>query len=223
MLHACFGALRVLAVLIDADNLSANNATRIIDWCRARGPLLAVRLFGNFASNQNAEWAEIARLYGFEIVFQTTGGTGKNSTDIALVIHAMDLMHEGVVTGFCLASNDRDFVPLATRLRRSGRKVLAIGERLDERLKSACHDFFEIPLAAKPKSVAVPPLVAAYRRVAQNQPNMRLGQLAQLLRVHAPEVVPTGAGKLRKSLRESGWFAEEGSGAGLTIVLKPPA
>ena len=222
MLPACLGRLQLIAVLIDADNLSADLATRIVDWCRGKGPLLAVRLFGNFAGNRNADWCEVARKAGFELVFQPTGGTGKNSTDIALAIPAMDLMYEGVATGFCLASNDRDFVPLATRLRRSGRKVFAVGERLDDRLKSTCHDFLQIATAPR-VAKDVPPLVAAFRQVAHDNGRISLGELGKLLRTHAPEVVPTGAGRLRKSLRESGWFTEEGAGPGLTIVLKRKA
>jgi hypothetical protein len=204
----------MIAVLIDADNLPADQAGRILDWCRSKDELLAVRLFGNFAGNRSAQWCEVARLRGLELIFQPNGGAGKNSTDIALTIHAMDLLQEGVATGFCIASNDRDFVPLATRLRRSGRKVFGVGEKLDDRLKSVCHDFLEMR--------DVPPIVAAYRKVARNNSRMPLSQLAQLLRAHEPQVVPSGAGKLRKTLLESGWLAEEGSGPALTIVLRGP-
>lgn len=218
------GMFHVIALLIDADNLSAKLAATILDWCRSKGPILAVRVFGSFEANRNADWCEIARDCGFELVFQPNGGTGKNSTDIALTIHAMDLLQEAVVTAFCLASNDRDFVPLATRLRRSGRRVFAVGERLDDRVKSNCHDFLQIATAPKPvKLPDVPPIVAAFRQVAKNSSSMPLGQLAQLLRAHAPHIVPTGAGRLRRSLNASGWFEEEGEGNALVIRLKRSA
>jgi hypothetical protein len=202
----------LIAVLIDADNLSADLAARIIDWCRSRGTLLGVQVFGNFAGNCNAEWAETSREQGFDIVFQPNGGTGKNSTDIALVIRAMDLMHEGIATGFCIASNDRDFVPLASRLRRAGRRVYGVGQALDDRLKANCHDFLELR--------EIPPIVAAFLDISGGKSRMALAEVGSLLHKHAPEIVPTGAGKLRKSLRDSGWFNEEGTGSALAIVLK---
>src|SRR5690606_17542825 len=122
-----------------------------------------IRIFGDFGAGRCAEWCELARARGFELTFQPNGGARKNSTDIALAIHAMDLLHEGVVRVFCLASSDRDFVPLATRLRRSGRKVLIAGAGLDARMVGACDDYLEM----RPP-VPEPPLVAAFRQVAQD-------------------------------------------------------
>ena len=222
----------MLAVLIDADNLSADLATKILDWCRSKAPLLAVRVFGDFSSNRNAEWCELARRNGYELVFQPNGGTGKNSTDIALTINAMDLLQEGVATAFCLASNDRDFVPLASRLRRSGRTVFAAGQKLDHRVKANCHDYLQIAAVPKVAKVVampaaplanVPPLVAAFRKVSNGSDRLSLSQLSNLLRVHSPEIVPKGSGKLRKTLLESGWFEEKGKGSQLTISLKRQA
>jgi len=212
----------MIAVLIDADNVSAKLATTILDWCRTKEPALAVRIFGDFASNKNSEWCNIARHHGYALVFQPNGGTGKNSTDIALTIQAMDLLQDGVVTAFCLASNDRDFVPLATRLRLAGRKVFAVGARLDDRMKLNCHDFLQIAALASPAPIPedVPPLVMAYRQVVQAE-SIPLAALGQLLRKHAPQAVPSG--KLRTALRDSGWFAEVGSRNDLKIVLKRQA
>ena len=214
----------MIAVLIDADNLPADMSNRILDWARAQGPLLAVRVFGDFGQNRNAGWCDVARRQGLELVFQPNGGTGKNSTDVVLAIEAMDLLQESVATGFCLASSDRDFVPLATRLRRAGRRVYVVGKALDNRMKLVCHGFLELAGTKPPSSVISSPtieepsIVATFRRIAEGRDYIALGEFGKALRRHTPQDVP--AGKLRKTLKNSGWFEERGSGNSLTIDLK---
>jgi hypothetical protein len=183
--------------------------------------LAVIRLFGDFSGGRLAEWAEFSRARGLEVVSQPNGGAGKNSTDIALTIGAMDLLHEGIVRTFVLASSDRDFIPLALRLRRSGRRVLIATERVDSRIDGICHEVLklhcEVAPAPKPQ---VPPIVAAYRKVAEGKDQMPLAALGALLRKHTPAVAPAGAGKIRKALRESEWFDERGEGNALMIVLR---
>lgn len=184
--------------------------------------MAVIRLFGDFSGGRLSDWAEFARAQGVEIVSQPNGGAGKNSADIALTIGAMDLLHEGVAGTFVLASNDRDFVPLALRLRRSGRRVLLATEKVDSRVEAVCHEVLELrrEAAPAPKPPVVPPIVAAYRKVAEGKEQMPLAVLGALLRKHAPAVVPAGAGQVRKALRDSGWFDESGEGNALTIVLR---
>jgi hypothetical protein len=186
--------------------------------------LAVIRLFGDFSGGRLSEWAEFARGQGVEIVSQPNGGAGKNSADIALTIGAMDLLYEGVAGTFVLASNDRDFVPLALRLRRSGRRVLLATEKADSRVEAVCHEVLElrreVAPAPKPTKVVVAPIVAAYQKVADGKEQMPLAVLGALLRKHAPAVVPAGAGKVRKALRDSGWFDESGEGNTLTVVLR---
>ena len=209
----------MLALLIDAENLRAGHSAAIVAWARSHGDLAVIRLFGDFSGGRLSEWAEFARGQGVEIVSQPNGGAGKNSADIALTIGAMDLLYEGVAGTFVLASNDRDFVPLALRLRRSGRRVLLATEKVDSRVEAVCHEVLELQreIAHKP---TVPPIVAAYQQVAGGKAQMPLAELGSLLRKHAPAVVPAGAGKVRKALRDSGWFDESGEGNALTIVLR---
>lgn len=123
-----------LAVLIDADNMPAEHAPEVMRRARLWGDVSIVRLFGDFSGNRLADWRELAHNNGYETVLQLNGGKGKNSTDIALTIHAMDLLHDGAVDCFCLASNDRDFLPLAARLRGAGKRVYAVCTKLDQRM-----------------------------------------------------------------------------------------
>lgn len=214
----------MLALLIDADNLSATHADAILQWCNKLDRHVTVRIFGDFANGRGAEWTRIAQARGLELAFQPNGGAGKNSTDIALTIGAMDLHYENVVRGFCIASNDRDFVPLATRLRRSGRRIYAIGERLQDAMRAVCHETHTLP--RKLASVSIPedepPLVQAFRKIAGEADRMSLAACGDLLRKHDPTAIPDGL-KTRTALRKSGWFTEVGSGNNLTVVLKRPA
>ena len=169
----------MLALLIDAENLSAEYAPQILSWARSRGPLIVVRLFGDYLEGRLADWCSFAREHGLEIAFQPSGGARKNSTDIALTIQAMDLLHEGVVSAFCLASSDRDFLPLAARIRRAGKSVYVVGRNLDERMRSAGHDFLDLkPIEG--------PFLRAFREASAGIGTMPLSGAAKLLRQFEP-------------------------------------
>ena len=205
-----------IAVLIDTENIGVAHAAAILSYVRQHGDATVVRLFGDFTRNGSASWLELARSNGFATILQLSSGAGRNATDIALVIDAMDLLFAGSADAFCLVSDDRDFIPLAVRLRAAGKRVYAVCKTVDPRLKRVCTDV--LPLLDEE-----PPIVQAFRAVAGGDTEMNFAKLAQLLRRHAPEQVPTGAGKLRKALLETGWFREQGAAATLSLVLRRPA
>ncbi len=215
-----------LAVLIDADNIAVEFATAILERARTWGSVSIVRLFGDFTANRHAAWCELARDFGYETVLQLSGGKGKNSTDITLTIHAMDLLHRNAVDGFCVVSNDRDFLPLAARLRGAGKRTYAICRQLDERMTFSFTEAFAlVPAAPEPRSpVLEAPIVAAFRAVSGGSGELTLAAAGSLLRKHAPQLF-VGAGKnggLRKLLRESGKFVEFGEGSRLGVRLRTP-
>ena len=215
-----------LAVLIDAENIEVSHAPSVLEHARKLGDLNVVRLFGDFTEVRMSGWLDLARAKGFQPVLQLNGGRGKNSTDIALAIDAMDILHAGAIDDFCLVSDDRDFVPLATRLRASGHRVHAICKRADARMSSVCSQVIELVKTVnapvvEPKATAEPPIVSAFRAISESHEEMTLSQVGTALRKHAPDLVPApGSGKLRKVLMETGWFAETGSGGALRIRLK---
>jgi NYN domain len=205
-----------LALLIDAENIEVALEAEIIAHAKAMGDLNIVRIFGDFTEARMTGWLEAARAKGYQPTLQFNGGRGKNSTDIALTIDAMDILHSGAVEAFCIVSDDRDFLPLAIRLRAAGRRVFAICKTADERMRSVCTDV----IALKPK-VTDPPIVTAFRAVSGSALEMTLSQAGLALRRHAPELMgAVGKGKLRKVIVESGRFVEIGSGPGLRIRLK---
>ena len=131
-----------LAVLIDADNTSAKWADAIFEEIATLGEASVRRIYGDFSGPQLRGWEKkLARLA--LIPHQQFAYTkGKNSSDIALVIEAMDLMHTGRFDGFVLVSSDSDFARLASRLREQGLQVFGIGRRnTPEAFRKACKRF----------------------------------------------------------------------------------
>jgi hypothetical protein len=120
---------RKLAILIDADNASPRILKGLFEEVASIGEASVRRIYGDFSGARLKCWADV--LSGYAIVphqnFSNT--TGKNASDIALVIDAMDLLHTGRIDGFCLVSSDSDFTRLASRIREQGIDVYGFGER----------------------------------------------------------------------------------------------
>lgn len=131
-----------LAVLIDADN--ANPA--IIDGLLAEIARLGVasvkRIYGDWTTPNLGQWKQTLLEHSIQPIQQFRYTTGKNATDSAMIIDAMDLMYTGTFSGFCLVSSDSDFTRLASRIRESGRSVYGFGEKKTPRpFVSACDRF----------------------------------------------------------------------------------
>ena len=206
-----------IAVLIDAENIAVQHAAAIAARVAALGDPHIVRLFGDFTEQRLAGWLDVARANGYQPVLQLSGGKARNSTDIALVIDAMDILHSTVTDAFCLVSDDRDFLPLATRLRAAGKRVHVICKSSDARLGSVCSSVHELA-----PRLPEPPIVAAFRKIAAGRAEMGLSEAGKLLREHLPGVIPTsGKSPLRKSLEATGRFAFDGTGSAIRVRLKP--
>jgi len=119
----------LLAVLIDADNTSPRYAKAIFDEIAALGEASVRRCYGDFSSNQMNGWTKVQADFGLVPHHQPANTVGKNASDIALVIDAMDILHSGRFNGFVLVSSDSDFTRLASRIREQGLDVFGIGQR----------------------------------------------------------------------------------------------
>ena len=120
--------LRRFAVLIDADNTSPRIAAGLFEEIAKFGEASVRRIYGDFSSPRMKSWADILQKYAIDPYQQFAYTTGKNASDIALVIDAMDLLHSGRFDGFCLVSSDSDFTRLASRLREEGADVYGFGD-----------------------------------------------------------------------------------------------
>ena len=131
-----------LAVLIDADNTSAKIADRLFEEIAQLGEASVRRIYGDFTRAGLRGWTDILAKHAIIAHQQFAYVTGKNASDIALVIDAMDLMHSGRFEGFCLISSDSDFTRLAARIREQGLDVFGFGERkTPESFRQACRRF----------------------------------------------------------------------------------
>lgn len=146
-----------LAVLIDADNASPKIADGLFDEIAKIGEASLRRIYGDFSTGQLKGWSEILARHAILPQQQFAYTIGKNSSDIALVIDAMDLLHSGRFDGFCLVSSDSDFTRLAARIREQGVDVYGIGQaKTPESFRQACTRFIFTenftPVPAEPGS-----------------------------------------------------------------------
>jgi uncharacterized protein (TIGR00288 family) len=138
-----------IAVLIDTENIAAKNIDAILDKASLEGIATIKRIYGDFSSESKAPqakaWNKEVAEHALMQVQQLQNSKGKNSSDSALIIDAMDLMYSGHVDAFCLVSNDSDFTRLANRIRESGIDVIGIGTAPGVSSKSfvnACTKFY---------------------------------------------------------------------------------
>jgi hypothetical protein len=118
-----------LAVLIDADNIPYANVKGMIEEIAKYGTPTFKRIYGDWTKPTVSGWKSVLLENAITPVQQYSYTRGKNSTDSAMIIDAMDILYSGKVDGFCIVSSDSDFTRLATRLREAGMKVIGIGER----------------------------------------------------------------------------------------------
>ena len=130
------------AILIDADNISDKYIKIVIDEAANYGVATYKRIYGDWTSPQLASWKSVL-LENSIIPMQQYGyTTGKNATDSAMIIDAMDILYSRTVDGFCIVSSDSDFTRLASRLRESGMQVVGMGEsKTPKPFISACNQF----------------------------------------------------------------------------------
>ncbi len=217
----------LLAVLIDADNTSSKAAQAIFTEIATLGEAGVRRIYGDFSSPRLKSWSD--QLAGLAIVAhqQFANTTGKNASDIALVIDAMDLLHSDRFDGFVLVSSDSDFTRLASRIREQGLDVYGIGERkTPEAFRRACKRFIFIEnLLAAPRSAeggegagetgspqgameALPLIEKAIAALGEDTEWHNLGRIGQQLIASNPDFDPRnfGSSKLGQLIEQTGQF-----------------
>jgi uncharacterized LabA/DUF88 family protein len=136
-----------LAVLIDSDNTTAGHTAELLDEIAKYGTPTVKRAYGDWTTTNLAGWKAQLLSHAIQPVQQFAYTTGKNSTDSALIIDAMDLLYAGNLEGFVIVSSDSDFTRLATRLRESGLTVYGLGRRTTPAaFVAACDRFIYLDL-----------------------------------------------------------------------------
>ena len=135
------------ALLIDADNVSAKYIKPILDELSKYGNVTYKRIYGDWTKTNNASWKEELLQNSITPIQQFSYTTGKNATDSAMIIDAMDMLYTSQLEGFCLVSSDSDFTKLASRLRESGKTVIGMGEdKTPSPFRKACDIFTVLEL-----------------------------------------------------------------------------
>ena len=136
-----------LAVLIDADNIPANYVKEMLEEIAKYGNPTIKRIYGDWTKPNLAKWKGLLLENAITPIQQYAYTSGKNATDSAMIIDAMDILYSGKVNGFCLVSSDSDFTRLATRLREAGMQVFGIGEKkTPEPFIVACDKFIYLEI-----------------------------------------------------------------------------
>ena len=130
------------ALLIDGDNVSNEHIKTILEELAPHGVITYKRIYGDWTQPNLGGWKNILLEYSITPIQQYAYTKGKNATDSAMIIDAMDILYSGKVDGFCLASSDSDFTRLASRLREAGMTVIGMGKKQTPRpFVSACSSF----------------------------------------------------------------------------------
>jgi len=149
------GRQKRLAVLIDADNAQAGIIKNLLDEVAKYGIASVKRIYGNWTTPQLQPWKDVLLSHSIVPIQQFGYSTGKNATDSALIIDAMDLLHAGNLDGFCIVSSDSDFTRLASRIRESGLVVFGFGERKTPKpFVDACDKFIFTEILRSPEAAA---------------------------------------------------------------------
>lgn len=233
-----------LAVLIDADNASARICTRLFEEIAKIGEASVRRIYGDFSGTRLKSWTDVLSAHAIRAQQNFAYTTGKNASDIALVIDAMDLLHTGRFDGFCLVSSDSDFTGLAARIREQGIDVYGFGEqKTPESFRQACRRFIYTenllpeapatdaperadlrPAASKqPPTSAVPLIRKAIAQLDDEGGWVLLGRVGQRLAELASDFDPRTYGQVKLSdlVEKSGAFESRRTEAGhVQIRLK---
>ncbi|OSP56788.1 NYN domain-containing protein [Pseudoruegeria sp. SK021] len=215
---------KLLAVLIDADNVPASYAEAIFEEISSFGEASIRRIYGDFARDGLKGWSKKLAQLAIVPIQAPSNTRGKNSSDIALVIDAMDILHTGRFDGFVLVSSDSDFTRLASRIREQGIDIYGMGEqKTPESFRRACKRFIYVenlsrdpsdpdpepalPGALEPAGVARklqpldarPLILRAMDAIEQDDEWYSLGQIGQYITAGNPDFDARNYGKKKLS------------------------
>lgn len=187
-----------LAVLIDADNVPYANVKEMFEEIAKYGIPTFKRIYADWTKPTVSGWKNVLLENAITPVQQYSYSTGKNSSDSALIIDAMDILYTGKVDGFCIVSSDSDFTRLATRLREAGMMVIGIGEKktLNPFIK-ACDKFIYIEIL-KAEAVIQAEANVKVSKMAPNAKNEPLNKID-------PEIINLFSVSITDLADENGW------------------
>jgi uncharacterized LabA/DUF88 family protein len=150
--------LKSIAVLIDADNTQLGKLEAVLREISARGRIVVKRAYGNWKKDNLKKWEEELKRLAIKAVQQFDYVTGKNATDMVLVIDAVDMLHTGIYDAFVIVAGDSDYTPIAHRLREAALFVIGAGAKsTPEAFRNSCDEFIYLEnLISVPEQAAMP-------------------------------------------------------------------
>ena len=227
-----------IALLIDGENASPKILEAIIEEISKHGIITIRRIYGDWTSQQMNGWKESLNANAIQAIQQFTYTTGKNSSDSALIIDAMDILNDELVNGFCIVSSDSDYTRLATRIREDGLLVIGVGEmKTPKSFVKSCDLFVNVENLVNAKTTesakkevkkvdkeTMNSLMKAFEMTTQGNESAFVGQLVPNLRKMEPDFDPRTYGfktfpKFFASLPE---FVVTQEGLQHKVILKKP-
>jgi hypothetical protein len=188
-----------LAVLIDADNVPYANVKEMFEEIAKYGTPTFKRIYADWTQPTVSGWKKVLLENAITPIQQYSYSTGKNASDSALIIDAMDILYTGKVDGFCIVSSDSDFTRLATRLREAGMKVIGIGEKKTlNPFITACDKFIYMEIL-KPEPAA--PVEKSGKKVPRNETKSQNQPLSKI----DPEIIKLFKDSIDDLADENGW------------------
>ncbi len=200
------------AVLIDGDNAQASLLPQILAEVSKVGLITIKRIYGDWTTTSMNSWKGSLHKYAIQPIQQFRYTVGKNATDSAMIIDAMDLLHTNDVDGFCIVASDSDYTRLATRIREEGLFVIGVGERkTPEAFTNACNQFIYCENLAGTKETRIkskkekrsgvpdpqPLLLQGFEMVAKEEEWVNLSSMGYILRQLDPAFDPRTFGHQR--------------------------
>jgi len=186
------GADRI-AMLIDGDNAQPSLTEKMIAETSKYGQVTIRRIYGDWTASNMGGWKEVLQTYAIQPIQQFRYTTGKNATDSAMIIDAMDLLYAGGVDGFCLVSSDSDYTRLATRIREKGIFVMGIGKKTTPRAFVNACDVFVYTQNLAPEEVS--------KRSSKNKDS----QSAPSAEALTPDPIPLLTNAFDIAAQDDGW------------------
>lgn len=169
-----------LAVLIDADNVPYSNVKGVMEEIAKYGTPTFKRIYGDWTRPTISGWKNVLLENAITPIQQYSYTSGKNSSDSALIIDAMDILYSGKVDGFCIVSSDSDFTRLATRLREAGMKVFGIGQKKTPHpFMAACDKFIYMEIIPVPETAGSEPVKDKPGKPAKPQQKAAVDKLSK--------------------------------------------
>ncbi len=196
-----------IAILIDGDNAQSALLPQMLVEAGRHGQVTLRRIYGDWTTNSMNSWKETLNYHAFQPIQQFRYTIGKNATDSAMIIDAMDILHSGVVDGFCLVSSDSDYTRLATRIRETGIFVMGIGEKKTPKpFVNACDVF-----------VYTENLITEKKATQQKQMQTKKGAKAKGIKEEKEELdpMPILTQAFEMAVQQDGWAPLAGMGNAL--------